>query len=94
MSTQSQTDFEWSVQIIADGLCPSFYIGIASKLQRNHETIDEYDENAILYCNCSEDAGIYSSTACFDAKAHESGDVIRFRFQPQRKKLLINLVSF
>ena len=27
-------------------------------------------------------------------KEYESGDVIRFRFQPQTKKLLIDLVSF
>ena len=96
MSTKSPTDFEWSVKIIADG---GFCVGIASELQRkDHRVrIDEYDENAILYggytgYNMEIVHGFESIHE--DLKAHESGDIIRFRFQPKRKKLLIELVSF
>ena len=98
MSTQSQTDFEWSVKIISDD---DFCVGIASELrrelQREDSYIDKYDKNAITYWGCEGDVwGIYrgSATVHSDLKEHESGDVIRFRFQPKRKKLLIYLVSF
>ena len=93
MSTQSPTDFEWSVKIIGGTGC--FGVGIASELRRNYGTIDEYDENAIFYWGCTEpiiDKGM--STVHSDLEELESGDVIRFRFQPKRKKLLIELVSF
>ena len=93
MSTQSPTDFEWSVKIINDG---DFCVGIASELHRGEECyIDEYDKHAITYWGCDE-PGIFcgAATVHSDLKEHESGDVIRFRFQPKRKKLLIYLVSF
>ena len=96
MSTQSPTDFEWSLKLIGGSL---FCAGIASELRREDSYIDDYDENAILYWfydNPDDESEILvgSSTVHANLKKHESGDVIRFRFQPKRKKLLIDLVSF
>ena len=92
MSTKSQTDFEWSVEIIT---CGYFCVGIASELQREECHLDEYDKNAILYAGHSPpEINIGMSTVHSDPKVHESGDVFRFRFQPKRKKFLIDLVSF
>ena len=93
MSTQSPTDFEWSLKLIGGS---HFCAGIASELRREHSFIDEYDQNAILYCfsQIESEIGCGSSTVHPNLKKHESGDVIRFRFQPKRKKLLIDLVSF
>ena len=96
MSTRSPTDFEWSLKLIG-GSC--FCVGIASELHREDEydrAIDEYDSNAILYfCNtqCESEISIGIASVHSDLKEYESGDVIRFRFQPQTKKLLIDLVS-
>ena len=93
MSTQSPTDFEWSLELIGGSL---FCAGIASELSREYSYIDEYDQNAILYCFSEYGSEIERGmqTVHADLKKHESGDVIRFRFQPKRKKLLIELVSF
>ena len=96
MSTRSPTDFEWSVKLIGGS---SFCVGIASELKREDSFIDEYDSNAILYYCWGSDweseiaFGIGHATVHSNLKEYESGDVIRFRFQPQTKKLLIDLVS-
>ena len=92
MSTQSPTDFEWSVKLIGGGI---FCVGIASELKREYSFIDEYDSNAILYWFSQSESEIADGmgTVHSNLKKHESGDVIRFRFQPQTKKLLIDLVS-
>ena len=93
MSTRSPTDFEWSLKLIG-GSC--FCVGIASELNRDGSDIDEYDSNAILYfCStrCESEISIGIASVHSDLKEYESGDVIRFRFQPQIKKLLIDLVS-
>ena len=89
MSTQSPTDFEWSLKLIGGS---HFCAGIASELRREHSFIDEYDQNAILYWFSEDESEILHYH--YNLKKHESGDVIRFRFQPKRKKLLIDLVSF
>ena len=95
MSTKSETDFEWSVKIY-DYCC--FAIGIASKLKRANEWIEDYDQNAILLSFDSDSQCILEGSI-EDQKSHAnikhnpmSGDVIRFRFEPQRKKLVIDLV--
>ena len=93
MSTRSPNDFEWSVKLIS-GSC--FCVGIASKLKRKDSLIDEYDSNAILYyCTTrfESEISIGMGTVHSNLKEYESGDVIRFRFQPQTKKLLVDLVS-
>ena len=93
MSTQSPTDFEWSVKLVGGW---HFCVGIASQLKREHLFIEEYDQNAILYRSYSRnvrpDILIGSDTIHPDVTGHETGDVIRFRFQPRAKKLLIDLV--
>ena len=93
MSTQSSTDIEWSVKLVAGW---NFCIGIASQLKRENKFIQTYDQNAILY-RCFEphlpDIKIGSNVIYPDVKKHKTGDVIRFRFQPHAKKLLIDLVK-
>ena len=104
MSTKSETDFEWSVKLIGH----SFFVGIASQLKREDSYVCNYDENAILYCSDNHSSVIsileintkYKKT--FNQKRtkrihknlpkQKTGDVIKFRFEPQRKKLVIDLV--
>ena len=85
MSTQSSTNFEWSVQLIGDG----FYVGIASQLKPIKDYIDDYDQDSILYTDEDKTIKMGSSTM------HENvarGDIIHFKFEPSRKKLVIDLV--
>ena len=91
MSTQSETDFEWSVKIIGDDF---FEVGIASQLSQDDEMICSYDENAILY-SCYGGPPLIATgrdETHIELPEHRTGDVIRFRFEPQRKKLVIDLV--
>ena len=62
ISTQSETDFEWSVKLIGDYL---FYVGIASQLKRENLYICNYDKNSILY--------IGGSTSQFDVWSYDVG---------------------
>ena len=48
MSTQSETDFEWSVKLSSTREITHFYVGIASQLKPG-SSIDDADQNAILY---------------------------------------------
>ena len=91
MSTQSETDFEWSVKLLADYF---FDLGIASQLKRGHSLILTYDQNAILYVSCSGSPAIYMGNNGIHTglPQQKTGDVIKFRFEPQRKKLVIALV--
>ena len=94
MSTQSATGFEWSVKLFGTKY---FYVGIASQLKSeylNIQNIYGYDENAILYCSYNESPAIRIGKKVIFSKLSNSktGDVIRFRFLPQWKKLLIDLV--
>ena len=94
MSTKSETDFEWSVKI-NDYCC--FAIGIASKLKRANEWIEDYDQNAIFLSIDNDSQCILEGSIDVHANIKHnptSGDVIRFRFEPQRKKLVIDLVRF
>ena len=99
MSTQSTSDFEWSVKLICKGF-PGFYVGIASIFKLENAYIENYDETAILYFSkytsfinyrfpkiISRKKTVYSNLPSLF-----NGDVIRFRFQPQAKKLIIKLV--
>ena len=92
MSTQSENDFEWSVKLVGD---EGFDVGIASVLpNQENGFITHYDQNAILYSSCS-GTSVISIDSCDihgDLPEHGNGDVIRFRFQPRRKKFVINLV--
>ena len=92
MSTQSETDFEWSVKLIGEG---DLIVGIASIEFLPGALIFEYDQNAILYTNSREFLScisIGSSDVHRNLPKRKSGDVIRFRFQPRRKKFVIYLV--
>ena len=90
-STQSETDFEWSVKILST----SIYVGIASQLKLGSWIINS-DQNAILYYSKSigNSPLIYSEGNIIysNLRKQKTGDVIRFRFKPQTKKLLIDLV--
>ena len=95
MSTQSTCGFEWSVKIIS-GDIPCFAVGIASHLELKNEAIINYDETAILYCCNGDSSWIISrgNTVHSNLPLFKTGDVIRFRFQPPIKKLIIELVRF
>ena len=91
MNTKSETEFQWSVELTGTRL---FHVGIATTLQRSKEHICKYDFEAIYYSS-----GGYvcdgRKTIQVSDKNHEdrSGDVISFKFQPQSKKLYVQLSS-
>lgn len=90
MSTQSETGFEWSVKLIG---ISKFAVGIASKLHPG-TGIDDNDQEAIVYYAYDFISDIIrgSTTIYSDLKKVNSGDVIRFKFQPDAKKLIIHWV--
>ena len=90
MHTRSDIDFEWSVKLIGAG---SFYVGIATQLKLQSSVIYQYDQNSILYSTNYKDIRIGSNTIHPNLTEHKNGDVIRYRFQPRSKKLLIDLVG-
>ena len=87
MSTKSDSEFEWSVKLIGIDF---FSVGIASKTAYN--LIYSSDQNAIIYSSFNADIRVGAKPIYSNLTEQKSGDVIRFRFQPQRKKLLIDLV--
>ena len=93
MSTKSSTCFEWSVKLVGKGL---FHVGIAAQFKRHMGAIFLYDKNAILYrsyCGSLSPAISVGSNKIYTSlPKHNTGDVIRFKFQPHTKKLIINLV--
>ena len=90
MSTQSATDFEWSVKCFG----VHFRVGIASQLKTENSLIYDYDPNSILYYTNegSPVIRVGSTVIHSNVPKRNTGDVIRFRFQPQTKKLFIDLV--
>ena len=90
MSTQSLVDFEWSVKLVGG---PEFDVGVASQLKREDSCIVDYDQNAIFY-HSGEEADIWVGLDVIhdNLTKHQMGDIIRFRFQPHAKKLVIDLV--
>ena len=86
MSTQSETEFEWSVKLIGS---PHFDFGIASKFGKS----GIYDDNnAIFYWYLESTIGRGDNDIHHNIPKPKDGDVIRFRFQPQRKMFVIDLV--
>ena len=91
MSTRSTTAFEWNVTL------SSYYqiVGIASQLKPEDESIRKYDQNAIMYfhSNLPNEPSISIGQDMIHSKlpTYNPGDVIRFTFQPQRKKFVIDL---
>ena len=87
MSTQSATGFEWSVRLIGT---QRFSIGIASRLEPD-TAIYSNDQEAILYYlgSSSSDIRRGSTTIYSLLGKSRSGDVVRFKFQPDAKKLII-----
>ena len=99
MSTKSTSGFEWSVKLII-GDIPYFDVGIASIFKLGEGAIRNYDETAIL---CSSDYSLDANVPIIrigknivdsSLTRFKTGDVIRFRFQPLIKKLIIELVRF
>ena len=92
MSSQSATGFQWSIKLVGD---TDFYVGIASReLKRDQSLICDTDSNAILYYSNSNSPVIQIGTNVIHSNLTErkTGDVINFQFQPQTKKLVIQLV--
>ena len=87
MSTQSSTNFEWSVKLIGNGL---LHVGIASQLKPTNELISSYDQDSILYSDWDETIEMGSNT--IHENVTGTGDIIHFKFEPSRKKLVIDLV--
>ena len=90
MSTQSETDFEWSVYLVGHYL---FVVGIASQLKWGDSYIFTYDQDSIL-CRFLENDFIIGigNNIIHKNLPRRTGNVIRFKFQSQRKKLVIDLV--
>ena len=91
MSTESATDFEWSVKINGPA---TFHVGIASKFRPENRDIYVHDENSIVYTSSSTGSSIKNGSRRIHSspKIHKTGDIICFRFQAQEKKLVIYLV--
>jgi len=85
MSTKSETDFEWSVKLFGG---PNFSVGIASQFTDN-DLICFYDQNAIMYSSYNADIRVGENPIHSNLMQHQSEDVIKFRFQPRTKKVLI-----
>ena len=90
MSTKSAIGFEWTVELIGHS---SFVVGITSQLKPNTYVL-KTDPNSILYCSNNGLTVIYGSSKILypDLKKQETGEIVHFKFQPQRKKLVIELV--
>ena len=91
MSTRAENDFEWSVKLIGDS---NFYVGIASQLKQQELLLITYDENAIMYRSPVKGIQIGLKIIHSNLPTQKSGDIIRFKFQPQRKKFVMSLVRF
>ena len=87
MSTQSATGFEWSVKLVGAG----FRTGIASQLELGNIDFYTNDKNAILYCPSSKTIKNESKLFHSNLPERKDEDVMRFRFQPHAKKLVVNL---
>ena len=73
-------------------LAPSFFL---LALHREHYEVRTLStlliKNAITYSSYNADIRVGENPIHSNLTIHQSGDVIRFRFQPQTKKLLIDL---
>ena len=89
MSIQSSTGFEWTIKLMKDYI----HIGIASQF-KPEKLIFNYDPTAISYTAWNNGGNIRlgSRTIHEDLPGAKTGDIIRFQFQPERKKLVIHSV--
>lgn len=88
MSTQSSTGFEWSIKLMKDSICA----GIASQFKPLEKNIFCYDPTAITYYACWQQILLGSRVIHDNLQGSKTGDIIRFQFQPERKKLVIHSV--
>ena len=86
MSTQSANGFEWSIKLMSN----SFYAGIASQFKPEEKFIHEYDPTVITFF--AKRILLGSRAIHSNLPQPKAGDIIRFQFQPGRKKLVIHLV--
>ena len=93
MSTQSATCFEWSVKLIGDS---NFYVGIASHHRRKDNVISTSDPTSITYYSNNGEPLIKNGSVIIhrNLPMQKTGDIIRFKFQPHTKKLVIVSVRF
>ena len=91
MSTESITAFEWSVKL-SD---VRFFVGVASQLIPREDNIYKYDSNALFYYadNGSSSIKAGQETIHSNLCEYKTGDIVHFRFQPQKKKLVIDAVK-
>ena len=90
MTTKSAIGFEWTVKLIGQS---SFIVGITSQLKPNTNVL-KTDPNSILYGSDDGSTLIYGSSKILypNLQKQETGEIVHFKFQPQRKKLVIELV--
>lgn len=94
MSTESSTKFSWAVKLIGD---THFRIGIASEpelttmIGNKCEEIYDYDGNAIIYELHNIRVG--NNVIFSNVSRQATGDIIYFTFEPDKKRLVIELVS-
>ena len=90
MNTESMFDIEWSIKLVGADF---FYAGIASQLRMESANIKDYDEHAILYQSYDTDVVKKGSHTIYDNLIDQKdGDIINFKFRPNSKKLIIELV--
>lgn len=91
MSTHSANGFEWSVKLVGSEY---FFVGIATELEPG-SLIYHSDPNSILYDSDEDSPSITignHATIYENLPQQKTGDVIHFKFQPQTKKFVIELV--
>ena len=90
MSTQSSTSFEWTIKPMGKLIMA----GIASLFKPEEIFIHINDPTAITYSAGAKDGQIRlgSRVIHHNVPLRKTGDIIRFQFQPERKKLVIHSV--
>ena len=90
MSTQSSTGFEWTIKVMGDDIVA----GIASQFKPEESNICNYDPTAITYYAWPNGGIIRLGSRVIheNLPGATTGDIIRFQFQPERKKLVIHSV--
>ena len=92
MCTQSESVYEWSIKHF--GPNERLLLGIASKIEPGEKCY--MDESAILYDTANRrfrSKSKFSNEKQIQRIIFKTGDVIRFKFIPQRKKLIIDMVK-
>ena len=91
MSIESGDHYEWSVELIGSQY---FYVGIATRLDNGCSSIQSNDPNAILFNSNRNDPIIFIGTRTIHSglRPQQTGDIIRFAFNPVAKKLEIDIM--